>query len=542
MNEPDTMYWAGGSAGKEPNGIYLYDGIPNIAEFSRTDKEINEPENGYLSVIRQRELAAEHDFPLGLITDIVTEYNNITINHDARYYAYPVYLLSEADDKIVLRTTLGKMYDRVGIVTYSIKKDGRGEWYQDIEELVPATEPDAPVKKTFDVQYYLKDDLAGMTAGAAYPFENGICADNTGLYKMDRSAGCTGFFASEHKDLPDDLVEALRQYSDGDDLRYDLGGRLPALRTYKLFDDTELLQKAYRVNDEYLITVNDAGNIQFYRKSSSYTYIRKAIELLWKNHDNMYPFEVFAVREDRDYDPEYLMIVATDSYDEPGERVDVLGQIKQMLDEAGVLDWDGGFVFMTPGQLRREWTPAKVTFTADMPECVRFDNGVYVKASEGTSFEGMKEILVGLGVTGAENYSIHELWGERVTEYEEMLDLFRMPRSSLSFLHYNRVSDDIVVRQEGIEDDGTNYTVYVRNMEISIAADYAVRLRKFKDVLRDVYGAQIRQVELVIDAADSKKPYKCRIIIHADEKDREILKDVTMLSGTEGMSKTEFAE
>ncbi len=285
MNAPDTLYWAGGSPGEFPNGIYLYDEIPNIAIYSKTDKAINEPENSYLSVIRQRETAAEYGIPLELITDIEAEYNNITINHDAKYYAYPVYLISESDDKIVLRTTLGKMYDAIGNVTYSIEKNENGEWIQKIDSIISAADNPAHVRKTFDIEYYNPDDLPGMAAGGGLPFD-GIAADGA-AFKSIKPQGAPisysyrtdNFFADSDSEsyeiIPDDLMEILKEYSDGDSLKYDLGGELPALSSYTMLDDTDLLEeygtKAYRVSIEYTVS---------FCLTSTLTSIRSCLSLL----------------------------------------------------------------------------------------------------------------------------------------------------------------------------------------------------------------------------------------------------------------------
>ena len=508
MNEPDTMYWAGGSAGKEPNGIYLYDGIPNIAEFSRTDKEINEPENGYLSVIRQRELAAEHGFPLGLITDIETEYNNITINHDARYYAYPVYLISETDDRIVLKTTLGKMYDAIGNVTYSIEKNENGEWIQKIDSITSAAENPAHVRKTFDIEYYNPDDLPGMAAGGGLPFD-GIVADGVAFksikpqgaptsysYRTDNffaDYGTDNFFADRdsiaYEIIPDDLMDILKEYSDGGSLKYDLGGELPALSSYTMLDDTDLLEeygtKAYRVSNDYLVSVSQSmGNfkyyVSFYRRSEEYTEIRRIIELLWNKHDSSYPFNVFSVQS-AGGENEGLMIVADDSLSMPGEQIDVLAQIKQLLAENGLPD-KARVEFVTPEQLRSEWVPIALCYNdgtpvdlSNFPVFFKYGGDLFLKVDGWFSTTNeVADKLDELGKTNAAKAMRDEIGidniGVKTKAETELFDLTPLDPSIMG--GYGLLGNDVLIHQ-----NIAGYDIYLYEPRFSSAVGAVTLLR-----------------------------------------------------------------
>lgn len=132
-DEPDIMYSVCGSFSglvSDLNGVY------NINTLTKTAAPPNEPEDGFLSIFRLREISRDYGIELDMLVDI--EYENEggieRLHHDDWAHFYPVYLVSEAADKFALKTIVGNVYapsEEVG-VTYTIEKIG-GEWIRTLE-------------------------------------------------------------------------------------------------------------------------------------------------------------------------------------------------------------------------------------------------------------------------------------------------------------------------------------------------------------------------------------------------------------------------
>ncbi len=106
-NEPDLLCRAEGSPGGSPHGI-LYDEelkMPMVWGNYKTDALVNEPENGFLSVFRLRELAKKHGIDYSQITDFEIQAEDGARYHDGYYYFSPMYLISESDERLVIKTT-----------------------------------------------------------------------------------------------------------------------------------------------------------------------------------------------------------------------------------------------------------------------------------------------------------------------------------------------------------------------------------------------------------------------------------------------------
>ena len=122
-NYPYTMYY-------EPlNGDWLYQvGESNhkTAVYTKTDEPVNTPENNFLSIYKLREISRDRGIDMDMLLNI--EYTDKTsgekLLHDDWYQFYPVYLVSEKPDKLVLYTTLGNaMTDtEKADVSYTIEK------------------------------------------------------------------------------------------------------------------------------------------------------------------------------------------------------------------------------------------------------------------------------------------------------------------------------------------------------------------------------------------------------------------------------------
>ncbi len=127
---PDIMYHAELAYSNRGGIIFGYDSTVKPAEYNKTDLDINQPQNGYLSVYRLRELSESRGIPMELLTDIgyTPSEGAETLFHDAKFCFYPVYLTENAPDRLVLNTSVGSpMTDEMVDVSYTIEKKN-GEW------------------------------------------------------------------------------------------------------------------------------------------------------------------------------------------------------------------------------------------------------------------------------------------------------------------------------------------------------------------------------------------------------------------------------
>jgi len=113
------------------------DGNYQINRFTKTDLPVNQPENGFLSKLRLREIAQKYGIEYDMLVEM--EYadadKQIFIFHDNNLQAFPVYLVSESENKLVFKTQMGNVgYDGRGNVDviYTVEKTD-GEWAREIE-------------------------------------------------------------------------------------------------------------------------------------------------------------------------------------------------------------------------------------------------------------------------------------------------------------------------------------------------------------------------------------------------------------------------
>lgn len=135
-DDPDTMYIVWGGLG-EHNWIYSDNGgYPNIFSLTKTDKAPNEPKNGFLSIYKLREKARDYGIDLEMLTDIHYPESPVpNLCHDTYANFYPVYLVSEAPDKLVLKIVVWNYYcepDEAIEAICTIEKKN-GEWVRTIE-------------------------------------------------------------------------------------------------------------------------------------------------------------------------------------------------------------------------------------------------------------------------------------------------------------------------------------------------------------------------------------------------------------------------
>ena len=137
-DEPDTIYmtWGGMTSplwSRNENGEYS--AAPVVYTLKKTDEPINEPADNFLSIFRIYEIARKYGIDTELLVDIKYESDGTTLYHDDWYQLYPMYLVSEAVDKIVIRTSVGNVGDidlkPVDIICTFEKAEG--EWNRSVE-------------------------------------------------------------------------------------------------------------------------------------------------------------------------------------------------------------------------------------------------------------------------------------------------------------------------------------------------------------------------------------------------------------------------
>ena len=137
-DEPDTIYmtWGGMTSplwSRNESGEYST--APVVYTLKKTNEPLNEPDGNFLSIFRLREMAREYGIDTDFLVNIEYESDGTTLYHDDWYQLYPMYLVSEAVDKIVIRTSVGDVGDIVSIpidVVCTFEKS-EGEWNRSVE-------------------------------------------------------------------------------------------------------------------------------------------------------------------------------------------------------------------------------------------------------------------------------------------------------------------------------------------------------------------------------------------------------------------------
>lgn len=137
-DEPDTIYmtWGGMTSPLwSRNESGEYSAAPVVYTLRKTNEPLSEPENNFLSIFRLREMAKEYGIDTDLLVNIEYESDGTTLYHDDWYQLYPMYLVSEAGDKIVIRTSVGNAGDTdlkpVDVICTFEKADGK--WSRSVE-------------------------------------------------------------------------------------------------------------------------------------------------------------------------------------------------------------------------------------------------------------------------------------------------------------------------------------------------------------------------------------------------------------------------
>lgn len=127
-NEPNILYNTEGTPG---DIFWGEDGFPYVWTLPKNDTAPNEPENNYLSVYRLREMAQKHGIDYRLLVEIQLGVIPWSGHNDSSHF-YPMYLVSEADDRIEIVTRAGDVYS-VACDTRIILQKIDGEWVRTVE-------------------------------------------------------------------------------------------------------------------------------------------------------------------------------------------------------------------------------------------------------------------------------------------------------------------------------------------------------------------------------------------------------------------------
>lgn len=134
--KPDTLYGAYGGWG-EHDFIYSDEkDVPMVWSHTKTSTLTSTSAEGYLSILKLRELARDHGIEPDMLYNIEYENGSGTerLYHDDWYQFYPVYLVSETADRLTLKTTVGNaysLYERADVLL-TLEKSG-GVWTRTVE-------------------------------------------------------------------------------------------------------------------------------------------------------------------------------------------------------------------------------------------------------------------------------------------------------------------------------------------------------------------------------------------------------------------------
>lgn len=134
-NEPGRMYGEACEGGGTLFEFWREGHKPAV--LTKTDAPPNEPENNYLSEVRLCELSRDHGIDIFEMiyihceTDVEKDGKKTTAHLDASYY--DKYLVSEAPEKVVLKTQVGNPYENLEIDAWCTFEKIDGEWVRTVE-------------------------------------------------------------------------------------------------------------------------------------------------------------------------------------------------------------------------------------------------------------------------------------------------------------------------------------------------------------------------------------------------------------------------
>ena len=134
MRNPDVLYEAYGDIGDFPHGFQINeDGKPAVFTRNKTSNETNKPENNYLSIYRLKELSKQYGIPLETLADIEIQDENGAVYHDSKYNFHPMYLVFEADNRLVINTEARMPYGDDGRLISLVFENFTGKWERTVD-------------------------------------------------------------------------------------------------------------------------------------------------------------------------------------------------------------------------------------------------------------------------------------------------------------------------------------------------------------------------------------------------------------------------
>ena len=129
MRNPNVFYEAYGGIGDFPHGFPKNeDGTPAVFTVNKKSSVTNEPEYNYLSIYRLKELSKQYGIPLETLADIEIQDENGAVYHDSKYNFYPMYLVFEADNRLVINTEARAPYGDDGRRLSLVFEKFTGKW------------------------------------------------------------------------------------------------------------------------------------------------------------------------------------------------------------------------------------------------------------------------------------------------------------------------------------------------------------------------------------------------------------------------------
>lgn len=134
MRNPNVFYEAYGGIGDFPHGFSKNeDGTPAVFTVKKTSSVTNEPENNYLSIYRLKELSKQYGIPLETLADIEIQDENGAVYHDSKYNFYPMYLVFESDNRLVINTEARTPYGDDGRRISLVFEKFTGKWERTVD-------------------------------------------------------------------------------------------------------------------------------------------------------------------------------------------------------------------------------------------------------------------------------------------------------------------------------------------------------------------------------------------------------------------------
>ena len=325
-----------------------------------------------------------------------------------------------------------------------------------------------------------------------------------------------------------ELEEALAPFISDGDLKVELlekNGAYKIGRCVGLLDNREYVGTYYRISADYILgTIDDGRSFWLYKKDETqvFTYFRRIIEILWKNHKD-FPDMSAVVVTDFDLDVNYIKIIDT------AENLEKINDIINV--EMNGKDIAGLYHLVTVEQEKAGWLPVTSIIQADGQTYyksigqedqynIAFDRGVYsgtiVYGTAGT--KKIAEKLKELGAGDKADKFADELEHfhsngfsdefERLTPYDSILDHIKLGQRKNIYL---KITDDIVFELFPDDNDNENCRILVKDTQLTSLRSLVEFYRDNRE-MHDLYmdnhtqKAYYRINGLIVNWDESKTP------------------------------------